>query len=168
LPHRQELYFTNNSYLKDLKMNKVVDFSKSLTSCCGKKWSRAGITLTPNSQITGVAHPGAPVVDFSDQIGLYFLYNGDRIVHHGSTTESLAKSLLAHTKDHFAGKWDTVTWFGFRPVNENGELGSLPPDCPMSWYLACLQAVIIKVFEPTLNTEEDISDVEIIEYTQTT
>jgi hypothetical protein len=145
-----------------------ISFPSDLNSCCiGKKWSLSEMTLAPDSKIAGVEYPGAPRIEFSGQYGTYFLYDGNRIIHHGSTVESLAKSLLGHTQDHFAGKWDTVTWVGFRPVNENGELGPLPPDYPMAWYLACLQAVMIKVFEPTLNTEEDISDVKIIEYTQT-
>jgi hypothetical protein len=142
-------------------------FSNAAKPCFGKKWTLSGLNLTPDSKITGVEYPGAPVIDFSEQTGIYYLYNGDRFVHHGSTVESLGKSLYEHTSDNLAGQWDHFTFIGFRPVNDNGELGPLPLDYPMAWYLACLRAVMIKVFEPTLNTEEDISDVKIIEYTQT-
>jgi hypothetical protein len=117
------------------------------------------------------------VTDFRDQIGIYVLFGGLReVVYLGQAGASDRKMFLRlrdHTRDHLRDRWSYFSWFGFRKVNQNGELSDQQkPDGRIQGSggdaLDEIEAVLLQLFEPRLNkqgpkwreTEEYLQEVE--------
>ena len=109
---------------------------ETIISSFGMFWRREEVEWTSsNLQLLGVLREkddSAPVnsapVNFSQQIGLYLLYDGREVIYVGRAktgNSTLGARLYAHTKDRLSARWDRFSWFGFLPVSENGELDDL-------------------------------------------
>lgn len=100
----------------------------------------------------------AEPVDFRDQVGIYVLYNGHRMMYvgqAGSGNRFLFKRLRSHRRDALAGRWDTFSWFGLRRVLRSGRLSNVNRRArsPLSATLNHMEAVLIATAEPTLNRQ---------------
>ena len=73
----------------------------------------------------GRTSPRGTPVDFTNQIGVYILYNELRTVYIGRAGKEEG-TILSHVKSHREmgdkDPWDTFSWFGFRPVGIDGSL----------------------------------------------
>lgn len=100
-------------------------------------------------------------VDFRDQVGIYILYNGHRMIYVGQAGSGkrgkrfLFKRLRSHRRDVLAGRWDAFSWFGLRRVLKNGRLSKVNrrSRSPLSATLNHMEAVLIAGAEPTLNRQ---------------
>lgn len=98
------------------------------------------------------------VIDFRDQIGIYILYQGHRMIYvgqAGSGNRFLFKRLRSHKRDVLAGRWDTFSWFGLRRVLLSGRLSKVNrrATSPLSATLNHMEAVLIAGAEPALNRQ---------------
>lgn len=93
-------------------------------------------------------------VDFKDQIGIYLLHRGDKIIYVGQTTDSLSSRLFTHLTDNKRGRWDSFSWFGFYQLSKEGNLLTSATETTSMTFnkLAdILEAILIEIIEPGLN-----------------
>ena len=96
--------------------------------------------------------PGAAVANMTEQTGIYLLHDFRDIVYVGRATEStLGTRLSAHTRDRLKTRWNRFSWFGFRPVEENGTLGQIPNTYGLRDVVVAMEAVLIEALEPPQN-----------------
>lgn len=113
--------FTQESQMNE--PDKIKSPDESIITSIGIFWSREAVDWNSNKKIVGFqGENNADEVDFTDQIGLYILYDRREPIYIGKSQNSIGKRLLDHTKDRFAGRWDRFSWFGFRKVSDNGSL----------------------------------------------
>lgn len=105
---------------------------------------------------------GIGVVDFREQIGIYALYDNNRVPVYvgqaGNGNATLFGRLKHHTKDHLSNRWECFSWFGLRRVNKNNSLSDY--DHVEKLYKAQgalvlneLEGVLIAAMEPKLNKQ---------------
>lgn len=133
----------------------------------GVLWRRDWVRWTSNPKLRGSAPNGVKAIDFSDQRGVYILYDGARPVYAGRVTDRpLGKRLGEHVNDRLGARWDRFSWFGLRPVTEDGDLGPVPStNCSSETFIGDLEAVLIEALEPPLNRRRG-DDFEAKEYRQ--
>ena len=99
-------------------------------------------------------------VNFWHQTGVYALYADYKLVYVGQAglgdKACIGARLFRHTKDDLAGRWDMFSWFGFRQVKSNNELGAKKKRAGATWpQLAdVLEGVLIEVAEPPQNSQK--------------
>jgi hypothetical protein len=115
--------------------------------CFGQHWNWSDVTITPQGvKVFGAEYIGGPKIEFTEQIGVYFLGNDeDLLACQGWINKSLGETLETHAPEFFSGKYDKFTWIGFRPVFQ-GKLDLLPAFNPM--YQQPLSLILIKAFTP--------------------
>lgn len=115
--------------------------------CFGKFWNWSDVTITPlGVKVFGVEYIGGPQIEFSEQIGVYFLGDDDDLFAcQGLISSSLGETLETHAPEFFSGKYNQFTWIGLRPVFQ-GKVGQLPAFNPM--YQQPLSLLINKAFIP--------------------
>jgi hypothetical protein len=81
--------------------------------------------------------------NFSEQVGIYVLYEGHRMIYVG------------HTRDVYADRWDHFSWFGLRRPIRNGGLSSerMRAVSSIAKALDHMEAVLIAAAEPSLNKQ---------------
>ena len=116
----------------------VSDDSRLTVKPYGLYWNGnlADWTPSPNSrqaQLPGEAGSGR--VNFADQDGIYLLHSGNETVYAGQsyTPDTDAAGLYGRLRSHHRSgrktdRWDTFSWFGFRPVGEDFRLLPTPPN----------------------------------------
>lgn len=101
-------------------------------------------------------------IDFREQIAVYVLYGVNREVVYvgqaGIGNQRLFQRLKHHTRNHLRDRWTHFSWFGFRDVNDRGDLSSQQK--PESRALGRnvdglneIEAVLLQLFEPGLNKQ---------------
>jgi hypothetical protein len=100
-------------------------------------------------------------VDFWPQTGIYALYDMDyNLVYVGQAgfgdKTFIGNRLKAHTTDTLAGRWIKFSWFGLRKVTKEGKLGNRPEyrSGSLTWIGNVLEAMIIEVAEPPMNSQK--------------
>ena len=102
-------------------------------------------------------------VNFSQQSGVYLLHQGQEVMYVGQTvTQAQGGGLFSRLKEHRndptkSPLWDRFSWFGFRPVEEDGQLKAIPisEDQPvqMRTMVLMVEAVLIGAYMPKLNRQ---------------
>ena len=96
------------------------------------------------------------MVDFREQSGIYALYADYKLVYVGQTTRALYERLNGHRRFDLQGRWNMFSWFGTQYVTQEGFL-SAPvaniPRQPKTDVLAVLEALVIAISEPQLNSQ---------------
>ena len=111
------------------------------------------------ANLKGKLSSRAQPVDFSDQRGIYVLYDGNfRVVYIGQTKDKgLLKRLDNHRKDHLAERWERFSWFGDIRVNAtDNKLGNPNKgtgNVTTPTMLNHLEAVLIATTEPPHNRQ---------------
>jgi hypothetical protein len=132
----------------------------------GMFWKRSDVLWRRTPKLLGIESLGADPVDFSEQRGIYLLYDGREVVYVGrSTDRPLGRRLYEHTIDRLSGRWDRFSWFGFRPVSETGLLGEIREMYNSELIISMLEAVLIEAIEPRQNRRRG-DDLEGVEYLQ--
>jgi len=120
----------------------------------GMFWRREEVDWDQRGQVLlGAQLKAAQSINFADQVGVYILYSGDRVIYVGRITEPrLGPRLWDHTRDRLTGRWDRFSWFGVRAVAEDGELGSIPAgNFAAEMLVATMEALLIEGLEPPQN-----------------
>ena len=105
----------------------------------------------------GRQNRAAKTVYFADQQGVYLLHHLRTVIYVGRTSaenNGLFGRLRSHTKsDRRSGRWDRFSWFGVRPVNEDGSLSPVPAPSELNTDLLIiiLEAVLIETHLPPFN-----------------
>ncbi len=128
-----------------------------LINAFGMFWRRQEVHWTSsNSRLLGVQQSGSQEVDFREQAGVYLLYDADRVIYVGRVAAArLGSRLWEHTRDRLTSRWDRFSWFGVRPVSEDGSLGPLPSsNIETSTLIATMEALLIEGLEPPQNRRQ--------------
>lgn len=102
----------------------------------------------------------AQVTNFSEQVGLYALYDANfSLVYFGQAgagkDQHLFGRLRQHTNDHLAERWHRFSWFGMTGVKKDGELAkrATRSQGPQAKFLNQVEAVVIATCEPPNNLQ---------------
>lgn len=120
----------------------------------GMFWRREEVDWEHRGQtLLGAQLKAAQPINFADQVGVYILYSGDRVIYVGRITEPrLGPRLWDHTRDRLAGRWDRFSWFGVRAVADDGSLGPVPAgNFAIEMLVATMEALLIEGLEPPQN-----------------
>ena len=124
----------------------------------GLYWERDKVEWDTNRgpvELLGRQNRAADPVDFADQQGVYLLHQMQTVTYIGRTAAA-QNGLFGRLRDHVrsprrSGRWDRFSWFGFRPVNEDGTLGSTPQALTTDLLITILEAVLIETYLPSFN-----------------
>lgn len=127
-----------------------------LINAFGMFWRRDAVNWKPpQPMLNGVQQAGSQEVDFSGQVGVYLLHDGDRVVYVGRVTEPrLGSRLRDHTRDRLSGRWDRFSWFGVQRVTADGQLSSLPQEFTLDNLISTMEALLIEGLEPPQNRRQ--------------
>ena len=128
-----------------------------LINAFGMFWRRSEVDWSKRTtSLFGVQQSGSSQVDFGLQAGVYLLYDVSRVVYVGRVTEPrMGQRMWEHTRDRLTGRWDRFSWFGVRPVRQNGDLGALPESgIGVDTLIATLEALLIEGLEPPQNRRQ--------------
>lgn len=138
----------------------------AVVSSFGMFWNRSAVEWRSTPKILGMQEIGAEPVDFTNQIGIYLLYDGREVIYVGRATDRpLGKRLYEHTLDRLSSRWNRFSWFGLLPVAENGNLEVMPDSFKASNLIPALEAILIEALEPRQNRKrgDDLAAVEFIQ-----
>jgi len=100
-----------------------------------------------------------PLINVYEQRGVYVLYNDFKPVYVGRADQSsIGWRLEQHRESRRKGpRWDRFSWFGMKGIKKNGKLGVLTKaaHCGTSEMIATLEALLIRVIDPPLNSRRE-------------
>lgn len=123
----------------------------------GIYWTRNLVHWKSTPDLLGIQQIGAAEVNFKDQIGIYLLHDSRETIYVGQAIDqSLGQRLKVHTYDRLGGRWDRFSWFGFRPVDENGKLhvDNRFENLNIQDIGDILEAILIESIEPRQNRKQ--------------
>lgn len=126
------------------------DFETGAIMSFGMYWERNKIDWE-KPKIIGRQGDAELVVDFSEQVGVYLLHDRERVIYVGRAEDSLLKRLVSHTSGRFGGRWDRFSWFGMKPVAEDGKLDQAAERWNRHDVIETMEAVLIECLEPSQN-----------------
>jgi len=97
------------------------------------------------------------VVEFSDQMGIYVLYDRFEQPIQVGQSKLIFNRLRQHRADHLRNRWSLFSWFGFYKVGAKADLlvrdqaAELRRTLTLEESLNELEAILIQVLEPRLN-----------------
>jgi hypothetical protein len=141
----------------DTESGDISEAERGLLNAFGLFWRRGDVDWNPaQPKLYGEQLSGSTAVDFSNQEGVYLLYDASRLVYVGRVTEPrLGKRLREHTRDRLSGRWDRFSWFGVRPVGDDGILKDAPDNqLSSSVVISTLEALLIEALEPPQNRRQ--------------
>ena len=126
----------------------------------GLFWQRDLVDWDTGKTLFGQQSKDAVKVDFADQDGLYFLHDGRReVMYIGKTFTPTARyGLFNRLKSHHDDPrktvyWDSFSWFGFKPVSEDGQLQRTPENATFKSVVSLIEAIFIETLLPRLNQQ---------------
>lgn len=129
-----------------------------LINAFGMFWSRTEVDWRGKTpKLLGTPSNGGNATDFSNQAGVYLLYDSSgRVVYVGKVEQArLGLRLAEHTKDRLSSRWDRFSWFGVRSVKADGKLGDMPSSgISVSTLIATMEALLIEGLEPPQNRRQ--------------
>lgn len=152
--------------VNDKDEGQIEEFTDSVLTAFGMFWRRELVEWKNKPKILGCQLTGSDKVDFCDQTGVYFLYDGREVIYVGRCTDRpLGIRLYEHTRDRLATRWDRFSWFGLLPVSENGKLGEMPSSYHSNALIPAFEAMLIEALEPRQNRKrgDDLPAVEFIQ-----
>lgn len=146
-----------------------VEEETGLINAFGMYWSRNKVFWQSKPKLLGYQNNSDETVDFSNQIGVYLLFDGRNVVYVGKASqESLGKRLSSHTKDRLSGRWNRFSWFGIYQVTSKGRLNEEQQfNFTPGILLTTIEAVLIEGLEPPQNRKRG-DDFKAIEFLQRT
>ena len=135
----------------------------NLIRSIGLYWDPANVFWGAGSQAGGLlgvpsTNTTSEPVDFRDQVGIYVLYDGYKIVYVGQTGRGNQK-LLVRLKQHWyrmpEGRWNKFSWFGIRWVRKAGGLSAIVKarHPSLTAVLDHMEALVIQTTEAPLNRQ---------------
>lgn len=132
----------------------------------GMYWNADRVDWKVNPKLLGQQQPGSQPVDFSSQVGIYILYDQNRVLYVGRATDGrLGPRLSEHRRDRLNGRWNRFSWFGLRGVDDKGELTGSMFTANQDQILSLMEAVLIESLEPPQNRKrgDDFSEREYLQ-----
>jgi hypothetical protein len=117
-------------------------------TCYGYGWEREKVLWYPSPKLFGYQY--LTPVNFCEQVGVYVLKTGGGTVQFvGCATDlNLGQSLYEHTIDELEQDWSRFSFFGFRPVADDGTFGRLPENVKMLDILHSMVKIIKEIDKP--------------------
>ena len=111
-------FFIYKNYYDDyMKNNRISAKDDFIFATYGKYWRvKSGKKFMIGKATYGNS---SKEVDFADQNGIYFLHDDNKKIIYIGKTKTISTRIAQHTKDRFAGKWSSFSWFGYYGVDEN-------------------------------------------------
>lgn len=126
----------------------------------GLHWDRNLIDWNKkHPELWGRQTETATLVNFADQVGIYLLYSWNEIVYVGKTNPRKGdKGLYNRLNEHNGhrekrSRWNSFSWFGFRPVNRDGSLGESVIQPELNDVIGLLENILIEALMPRLNMQ---------------
>lgn len=118
----------------------------------GMFWERTRVRWVSNPAILGKQQIGADAVNMAPQHGIYLLYDVRDVIYVGRCTDRpLGVRLHEHTFDRLRTRWNRFSWFGTRPISDDGSLGSTMDGSSGLQIIAAMEALLIESLEPPQN-----------------
>ncbi|PYZ99400.1 hypothetical protein A6K26_009140 [Gammaproteobacteria bacterium 2W06] len=151
----------------DRDSESVDEVTPEVISAFGMFWQRENVIWRRRPQLLGAAHVDAKPVDFTEQFGIYLLYDGREVIYVGRAMKrALGTRLFEHTQDRLSARWDRFSWFGLRGVNQDGSLAPLDHHTyEPEQLIPALEAILIEAVEPRQNRKRG-DDLALSEYIQ--
>lgn len=139
--------------IKPKGKKKLSEPIECLVKAAGLFWQTRYVNWKTNPRLLGRESVGSECIDFSNQSGIYILYEHHTPIYVGRAANcNLAKRISDHTRDKHAGRWDRFTWLGFLEVGNKGELSEPSVKVYSSESLiSTVEAVLIETLEPPRN-----------------
>lgn len=128
-----------------------------LINAFGMFWDRSWVKWRSSMpKLLGVQQLGSEPVNFTDQSGVYVLYDSSRVIYVGKAFDRhLGLRLYDHTRDRLTGRWNRFSWFGVRGVQANGKLTAMPKaELGLASLIATMEALLIEGLEPPQNRRQ--------------
>lgn len=132
----------------------------------GMYWNADRVEWKRTPRLLGQQQSGSKPVDFSAQIGIYILYDQNRVLYVGRAADGrLGQRLSEHRRDRLNGRWNRFSWFGLRGVDDNGQLTDASQVATQMQILSLMEAVLIEALEPPQNRKrgDDFSGIEYLQ-----
>ena len=128
------------------------DETPDVVQALGMFWLRSNVLWKRSPSILGRQQIGSDPVDFAEQRGIYLLHDRRDVIYIGrSTDRPIGQRLYEHTLDRLSGRWDRFSWFGIRPISEEGRLEQTEAAYGADIVISALESVLIEALEPPLN-----------------
>jgi hypothetical protein len=128
-----------------------------IITCYGQDWLRELRLWDTTLDLIGCQFRQSPRIDFTNQVGIYALSwkspeRGQHLVYTGVTGDRpLGECLQTHTQDRLASQWNRFSFYGMRPIHEDGTVGALSAQCTMDDVIASLSSILVEVASPIKN-----------------
>jgi len=124
-----------------------------LINAFGMFWSRDKVQWTPSTiKLLGKQDLKSDTVDFSEQRGVYLLYDRSEVIYVGRAIDrGIGIRLREHIFDRLGGRWDRFSWFGVYKVSDSGSLDSAEQNYDRGLLIATMEALLIEAVEPRQN-----------------
>ncbi len=145
--------------LVEADLNEVLDDiadEMGLINAFGMFWKRSEVRWKkPKPELNGFQQVGSEPVNFCEQMGVYLLHDGSRVIYVGQVGgPRLGQRLREHTLDRLSGRWDRFSWFGVRMVTEKGKLAPAPESFTLANLITTMEALLIEGLEPPQNRRQ--------------
>lgn len=137
-----------------------------LINALGMYWSRDKVMWNSTPRLLGKQPAGGEPVNFSDQRGVYLLYDRDVVIYVGrAIDQGVGTRLKQHTTDRLNGRWDRFSWFGIYTVSDTGALIPQTKSLDTESLIATMEALLIESVEPSQNRRRG-DDFRAVEFLQ--
>ena len=123
--------------------------------CYGISWDREKVDWSrTRGKVLGNLFENDTVVDFSQQVGVYVLYDRKgTVVYVGRTIDgSLYGRLRQHThSSRRAARWTHFSWFGLKPVLDDFSLGEKRRSLDQDEEIVMMESLLIELLVPAFN-----------------
>lgn len=142
------------------------DQDESIIRSLGMYWQRDLVVWKAKPRIYGKQQALSKPVDFSEQRGVYILYDHHTVVYAGrSVDRPLGQRLFEHTADRIGSRWNRFSWFGLRRVTDEGALEDAELYISYASLIGTFEALLIEALEPPQNRKRG-DDFTTMEYIQ--
>lgn len=141
--------------------------SAGLINAFGMYWARDKILWNVTvPKLFGKQSANSEAVDFTDQRGVYLLYDRNIVIYVGrAIDQGIGTRLRQHTTDRLNGRWDRFSWFGIYSVSDTGKLESKEKPYTAELLIATMEALLIESVEPAQNRRRG-DDFKAVEFLQ--
>lgn len=162
LPDTAERYEDEEAAEEKARDDAAADPERLTVKAYGMYWNRHIVDWSPvRGQLWGQQNDAANPVNFADQDGIYLLHSWNEIVYVGQTfTRTGDTGLYGRLRSHHvdrdrrkSDRWDAFSWFGFKPVDEVGNLLDAPAGGDLASVIDVIEALFIEAFMPRLNMQ---------------
>jgi len=133
----------------------VPDTPTTFINAFGMYWQRDLVIWKNNPKLYGRSPGGSASINFSEQRGVYLLYDLHTPIYVGrSTNQIIGQRLYQHTLGRLSGRWNRFSWFGILAASDDGALKQVNPVINESVLISSFEAILIEALEPPQNRRQ--------------